>query len=75
MQPEAQTTTPGILAVSAGALEVLLKYIRRIRSGHTLEPSPWFYILPCIKHVLRCDLKLVCLVLEFNVGSHNWVEN
>jgi len=27
MQPEAQTNTPGILAVSAGALEVLLQYI------------------------------------------------
>jgi len=36
MQPETQTTTRGILAVSADALEVLLQYIRRFRSGLTL---------------------------------------
>jgi len=38
MQPEAQTATRGILAVSApGALEVLLQYIKRFRSGHILS--------------------------------------
>jgi len=36
LMPKAQTTTRGILAVSAGALEVLLQYIRRFRSGPTL---------------------------------------
>jgi len=35
MQSEAQTTTRGILAVSAGALYVLLQYILRFRSGRT----------------------------------------
>jgi len=36
MQPKAQTTTRGILAVSADSLEVLLQYIRRFRNGPTL---------------------------------------
>jgi len=36
MQPKAQTTTRGILAVSAGDLEALLQYIWRFRSGRTL---------------------------------------
>jgi len=36
MQPETQTTTRGILAVSVGALEVQLQYLRRFRSGPTL---------------------------------------
>jgi len=35
MQPEAQTTTRGILGVSAGVLEVLLQ-LRRFRSGRTV---------------------------------------
>jgi len=33
---EAQTNTRGILAVSAGALEVLLQYTRCFRSDRTL---------------------------------------
>jgi len=36
MQPVAQTTRHVILPVSAGALEVLLQYTWRFRSGHTL---------------------------------------
>jgi len=35
MQLEAQTSTRGILEISADALEVLLQYIRRFRSGRT----------------------------------------
>jgi len=39
MHPEAQTTTRGILAVSTGALEILLQYIWRFRSGHPLNTT------------------------------------
>jgi len=36
MQPKVQITTRGIQALRTGALEVLLQYIWRFGSGHTL---------------------------------------
>jgi len=48
MQPKAQDTTRGILAVSAGVLEVLLQHIRRFRSGPTLTST-----MITIKAVIR----------------------
>jgi len=39
MQLEVQSTTRGILAVSAGALKVLLQYIWRFRSSRTFNVS------------------------------------
>jgi len=53
MQPEAQTTTRGILAVSAGALEVLLQYIRHFRSCCTLTIC---FVFMCVQF---CDNKWV----------------
>jgi len=43
MQPVVQTTTRGMLAISADALEVLLHYIWRFKSGHTLTKVQFIY--------------------------------
>jgi len=67
MQPKAQITTRGILAVSAGAFEVLLQYLRRFRSGPTLTLTLTLSSLNLWKHYHeRMEILIVSVDEQMN---------
>jgi len=60
MQPVAQTTTRGILAVSAGTLEVLLQYILLFTNGNTLT-------ITLFREVMTCPYTGNKLLMDFQI--------